>query len=104
MAIIQRNYFGGPLRNVPALVAAQEHEPPRQCERIASFESSKRCGKLPTLKADLMKACILLPLVSLLFTGCDWHRVSGVVWEDIHSWKGLGHRWASAHGADGRRI
>src|SRR4051812_29743316 len=47
-----------------------------------------------------------MPLLILLasFSGCDWHRATGVVWEDIHSWRSLGHRWASAYSAEGKRI
>ncbi|HUP56783.1 MAG TPA: hypothetical protein VM598_04970 [Bdellovibrionota bacterium] len=44
-----------------------------------------------------------IPLL-LTVTACDWRAVTGVTWNDIHSWKGLGNRWALAHDRSGKRI
>src|SRR5678815_5763249 len=54
-----------------------------------------------------MSGSRVLPLLLILvgsISACDWHRATGVVWEDIHSWKALGARWASAYDGAGKRI
>jgi hypothetical protein len=46
----------------------------------------------------------LIFAVALLSNSCDLHKLTGVQWKDIASWKSLGTRWASAYDSTGKRI